>query len=80
VGWQGQRQLSSALTLGVEIFHETAREVGGESDTKFNVGAVYNFSELSHLLLSAGHTIQGPSGYQAYVAFLLTFGPGKSSQ
>jgi len=77
VGGQLQRQMSSALTVGAEIFHQTAREEGGESDTKFNVGAVYNVSETSHLLLSAGHTIQGPSSFQAYVAFLLTFGPGK---
>ena len=72
--------MSTTLTLGAEIFHRTPREEGGESDTRFNVGAVYNFSETTHLLLSAGHTIQGPSGYQAYVAFLLTFGPGKPAQ
>ncbi len=77
VGGQLQRQMSPTLTVGAEIFHRTPREEGGESDTRFNIGAVYNFSEISHLLLSAGHTIQGPSGYQAYVAFLLTFGPGK---
>jgi hypothetical protein len=77
VGWLVQRQLSSRLTLGAEIFHETANEVGGTSDTKFNVDTIFDFSPTYHLLLSAGHTIQGPSGFQAYIAFQATFGPGE---
>jgi hypothetical protein len=77
VGWLVQRQLSSRLTLGAEIFHETANEVGRTSDTKFNVGTIFDFSPTYHLLLSAGHTIQGPSGFQAYIAFQATFGPGE---
>ena len=50
---------------------------GGNSDTKFNVGTIFDFSPTYHLLLSAGHTIQGPSGFQAYIAFQVTFGPGE---
>jgi hypothetical protein len=76
-GWQLQRQVLSNLILGAEIFHETPSEKGGESDTKLNFGAIYNFSEMYHLLISAGHTVQGPSGFQGYIAFQLTFGPEK---
>jgi hypothetical protein len=75
VGWLVQRQLTPKLTLGTEIFHETAKEAGGTSDTRFNVGTIFDFSDTYHLLLSAGHTIQGPSGFQAYGAFQVTFGP-----
>jgi hypothetical protein len=75
VGWLVQRQLSSKLTLGAEIFHETPKEEGGKSDTRFNVGTIFDLSDTYHLLLSAGHTIQGPFGFQAYVAFQATFGP-----
>ncbi len=75
VGWLLQRALSSRLTAGAEIFHETASEEGGESDTKFNIGAIYDFSETYHLLISAGHTLQGPSGFQSYIAFQATFDP-----
>lgn len=78
-GWLLQREVYSGLTLGTEIFHETASEEAGDSDTKLNVGAIYDFNETYHLLVSAGHTIQGPGALQAYVAFQLTFGPEKPS-
>ena len=75
VGWLLQRELFPGFTAGAEIFHETTSVDGGESDTKFNIGAVYDFSETYHLLISAGHTLQGPSGFQSYVALQATFGP-----
>ena len=78
VGWLVQCQLTSKLAVGTEIFHETAKTEGGNSDTRFNVGTIFDFSPTYHLLLSAGHTIQGPSGFQAYVAFQVTFGPGEA--
>ena len=64
----------SGLILGAEIFHETTSETGGHPDTKLNGGLIYDFTENHHLLFSAGHTVQGPSGFQAYLAFQLTFG------
>ena len=76
-GWQLQRQVLSNLILGAEIFHETPSEKGGESDTKLNFGAIYDFSGIYHLLISAGHTVQGASGFQGYIAFQLTFGSEK---
>ncbi len=77
-GWLVQREVHSGLTLGTEIFHETASEESGASDTRLNAGAVYDFSDTYHLLFSAGHTIQGPGAFQAYAALQLTFGPEKS--
>jgi hypothetical protein len=47
----------------------------GDSDTRFNIGGIYDFNNHYHLLASAGHTIQGPSGFQGYVALQLKFGP-----
>jgi hypothetical protein len=79
VGWLLQRQVTSALTIGAEVFYETAQEDGGEPGTRYNAGAIYDFSETYHLLLSAGQAIQGPSGFQAYAAFQVTFGPETSS-
>ena len=72
-GWLLQRELTPGLTVGAEIFHETPSETGGQSDSKFNIGAIYDFSDFYHLLVSAGHTIQGPNEFQAYVALQLTF-------
>ena len=78
-GWLLQRELTPGLTVGAEIFHETASESGGSSDSKFNIGVIYDFSDFYHLLLSGGRTVQGPNEFQAYVALQLTFGPGKPS-
>ena len=48
---------------------------GGEGDTRFNVGGVIDFTEMHHLLLSAGRSLQGSNLFQGYVAYQLTFGP-----
>jgi hypothetical protein len=72
-GWEVQRDLSQYLTLGGEVFHQTPSEVGGESNTGFNVGAIINFSELNHLLLSAGTDFSGPNDFFYYIGYQLTF-------
>jgi hypothetical protein len=76
-GWLIQKQVRFNLTVGAEIFHETAQSDGGDSETKLNVGVIWDLDETRHILASIGPTIQGPTGYQAYLAFQLTFGPGK---
>jgi hypothetical protein len=79
-GWLVQRQVLPSLAVGAEIFHESARSDGGESDTKMNVGLIWDLNDTCHILASIGPTIQGPTGYQAYLGFQLTFGPaGKPS-
>jgi hypothetical protein len=79
-GWVLQHEITAALTLGGEIFHETPNEKGGGSDTRLNFGGFYNFSDTYHLLFSAGHTIQGPSTFQGYLAFQITVGPQGQSE
>jgi hypothetical protein len=73
-GWQVQRQLSSSFTLGSEVYHTTPLVEGGEAETRFDVGLVADLRELQHLLLSAGRGIQGPTRFQAYAGYQLTFG------
>jgi hypothetical protein len=70
-----QRDISKNVLAGAEIYHRTAMESGGESDTAFNLGAVVNFSDLHHLLISVGRSIDGPTEFQAYIAYQFTFGP-----
>jgi hypothetical protein len=77
IGWLLQRQFPNHLMLGMEVFHETPKQIGGDSDTIINVGGVYDFSETHHFMLTAGHTIQGPHEFIAYVAFQWTFGPAE---
>jgi hypothetical protein len=74
-GWQLQRQLLEWLTVGAEVFHQTPAGLTGESESRFNVGAVVDFSEVHHLLLSAGRGFEGPNLFQGYVAYQVTFGP-----
>jgi hypothetical protein len=74
-GWQGQCRLGEVATLGAEIFHTSASEVGGSGETRFNVGLVMDLSDLHHLLFSAGTRLGAPFGGQFYVAYQVTFGP-----
>lgn len=74
-GWQVQCQILAHVTPGVEIFHTTAEEQGGTAETRFNVGLILDFSDVHHLLLSAGRGLQGPNRAQVYLAYQLTFGP-----
>jgi hypothetical protein len=74
-GWEVERKISEYLTLGAEIFHQTASEKGGDSDTGFNIGGYINFSETHHLLYSVGRDISGPNDFSYYIGYQLTFGP-----
>jgi hypothetical protein len=74
-GWLVQRRMFEWLTVGAEVFHQTPDEPGGGSDSRFNVGAVVDFTEMHHLLLSAGRGLEGSNLFQGYVAYQATFGP-----
>jgi len=76
-GWQAQRRLGEVVTVGAEIFHTSASEVGGQGETRFNLGLVADISDLQHLLFSAGTRLGTPFGGQFYVAYQLTFGPNE---
>lgn len=72
-----QRQLLANLALGAEIFHETASSSASPSNSDVNIGITWDLNDTAHVLASAGPTIQGPTGYQAYFAIQFTFGPAK---
>ncbi len=74
MGWLVQRQITDHLALGTEVFHETAQVRFGQSSTYINTGGVWDLNDQDHILFSMGHTIQGQSGYQGYVAIQFTFG------
>jgi hypothetical protein len=70
-----QRQVRKGILVGTELYHATVMEAGGRADTGFNLGTVIDFTNQHHLLFSAGRSIDGPTEFQAYVAYQLTFGP-----
>jgi len=77
LGWQIQREINKNLTLGGEVFHQSASEVDGDSHTAFNIGAIINITDNHHILISAGRDFDGPNLFSSYIAYQLTFGPEK---
>ena len=74
-GWLLQRKLSEQLTLGGELFYQTADTVDGKSSAGFNLGGIYDFSENWHLLFSGGRGIKQVSAsneFSYYLAFQWT--------
>jgi hypothetical protein len=70
-----QRRLTDHVTVGSEVFHRTAQEARGDGATWLNAGVALDFGDPYHVLMSAGHNVVGASGFQAYVALQMTFGP-----
>lgn len=65
------RAVSDRLTLGGEVYHQTADTVGGRDFTGVNVGATYKLTNHWSLLASAGPGVQNASQeglYAFYVA------------
>ena len=56
--------------IGGELYDETSNTIGGEDATGFNVGAVYDFDDHNHLLVSAGRALQNVSGTNLYSWYL----------
>jgi len=75
-GWLLQRKVTEQLTLGGEIFHQTATTVSAPSSTGFNLGGIYDITENHHILFSAGRGIQHASEtneFSYYLAYQYTF-------
>ena len=77
-GWEIQRKLSESFSAGMEIQFRTADTVTANSRVALNAGGMWDLSENHHLLFSAGHSLNGPGEFQAYLAYQFTFGPGNS--
>jgi hypothetical protein len=68
-----QKQIWTNVLIGVEVYHQTQYQTDfPNTGTAFNVGTVIDFSENHHLLFSAGRSIDGPVGFQCYIAYQFT--------
>jgi len=74
-GWLLQREINKKLTLGAELYYKTSSKADIDESKGYTVGAIINFTDNHHLLLSAGQDIYGPNYYSFYIAYQLTFGP-----
>jgi len=75
LGWVLQRQITDKVLLGGEVYYHTPTQFHEEDETAFNLATIIDLSALHHILLSAGRSMDGPTEFQAYVAYQLTFGP-----
>lgn len=73
-GWLVQRDLGEHLTLGLEVFRNTAMALGDQKSTGFDVGGQVNISEKHHLLFSFGRHISGERNTLFYLGYQFTTG------
>jgi hypothetical protein len=71
-GWLVQRQLGP-VALGAEVYYQTADQVDGRGQLDVNLGAVVDFTDHHHLLISVGRSLVGDIRFQDYLAYQLTF-------
>jgi hypothetical protein len=75
-GFAATYEFTPELTLGGEIFHNSRQESGGKSSTGFNLGTVYNLTDVHHLLFSVGRNLRNASAnnqFSTFVGWQLTF-------
>ena len=75
-GWLLERKITEKLTLGGEIFHQTADAVDEKDSTGFNIGGTFEFDDHNHLLFSAGRGFQNASDanlFSSYLGWELTY-------
>ena len=71
-GWEIQYDFSDLITLGSEIYYQTAVTQDSESSNGFNFGGFINLNEHHHILFSLGRTFSGEESYTGYIAYQLT--------
>jgi len=71
-GWELQYDFSQALTLGGELYYQTADTRDGQSSDGFTFGGIVNLNEQNHLLFSIGHSLSGAGETSSYIAYQLT--------
>jgi len=75
-GWLLQKKVTEKLVIGGELYYQTAMTIGGRDSAGFNIGAIYDFDEHNHLLVSMGRGLQNASAtnlFSWYVAYQITY-------
>jgi hypothetical protein len=66
-GWLAQYDFSEKLTMGGELYYQTASSNDGKSSLAFNTGGQLNFNSKFHFLFSIGHSLVNDSFLTAYL-------------
>jgi hypothetical protein len=70
------RKVTGALSVGVELFHQTPSALDVRDSTGFNVGLTYDLSDNWHVLSSVGSGLENrgtTNQFSYYMALQLTF-------
>ena len=71
-GWELQYDFSKFVTLGGELYYETANTPDAKAGESFSLGGFINFDETNHLLFSIGHSLSGIAATTGYIGYQLT--------
>lgn len=71
-GWEAQYDFSEVVTLGGELYYQTADTEESQSRGGFNFGGFINLNENDHILFSLGRSVSGTATITGYVGFQLT--------
>ena len=71
-GWEIQYDVTDVVTVGGEIFYQTAQAQNSESSAGFTIGGMVNMSERHHILFSIGHSLSGEPALSGYLGYQLT--------
>lgn len=72
-GWEVQYDFSDFLTLGSEIYFQTADKTDARDMAGFNIGGSLNFTEHIHFIFSGGHSIVNENLITSYVGLYFTY-------
>jgi hypothetical protein len=62
-----EREISDRLTLGAELFGNTPKEHGGNSDVAFNLGGIWRLNKHVNFLFTGGRDFIGDAHAMAYI-------------
>lgn len=71
-GWEIQYDISPKVTLGGELYHQTADTIDNKSITAFNIGGSFNASQKTHFIFSLGHSLANERFFSSYIGLLWT--------
>jgi hypothetical protein len=74
-----ERTLASHVTVGAEIYHQSADAIGGTDTTAANLGAIAPLGRYHAILFSAGRGLHGNDAFSAYASYEFALGPGASA-
>jgi len=75
VGGALERTISPWMTLGAELYHQSADTLGESDTTAANLGVIAQVGHYHAILFSAGRALHGAKTFSAYASYEFALGP-----